>query len=224
MQFLWGILIFSLLSGCASSPDKMETSYVSPVKYKHYDCDQLVEEHENISRHERALYQSLDKDASGDTAQMAIGLVIFWPALFFLEGGDGAQAVEYSRLKGEKVAIEKASVQKKCSADQIADLEVVKYTGKKLPMNIKAYNDGERSSLAEDREEAIINAKLLAIGNAGYDTSRIVREKDIGKRNEEIEKKAAQILVPGYKIKNKGYQKNGAYMVLLMGKTYQVIR
>lgn len=224
MRFLWVILTVSLLLGCASSPDKMETSYVSSVKYKHYDCDQLVEEHENVSRHERVLYQSLDKEASADTAQMAVGLVIFWPTLFFLEGGDGPQAAEYSRLKGEKVALEKASVQKKCSADQIAALEVIQYTGKRLPMNIKGYNNGERSSLAEDREEAIINAKLLAISNAGYNTSRIVREKDIEKRNEEIEKKANQILVPGYKIKDKGYLKDDTYKVLLIGKTYQVIR
>ena len=51
-----------------------------------------------------------------------------------------------------------------------------------------------------------------------------MREKDIEKRNEEIEKKANQILVPGYKIKDKGYLKDDTYKVLLIGKTYQVIR
>ena len=45
---------------------------------------------------------------------MAIGLIIFWPALFFLEGGDGASAAEYSRLKGEFEALEQASIQKSC--------------------------------------------------------------------------------------------------------------
>lgn len=46
---------------------------------------------------------------------MAAGIILFWPALFFLEGGDGPQAAEYSRLKGEREALQQALVQKKCS-------------------------------------------------------------------------------------------------------------
>lgn len=45
---------------------------------------------------------------------MAIGLVIFWPALFFLEGGDGPEAQEYARLRGERDALEQVAVQKSC--------------------------------------------------------------------------------------------------------------
>ena len=51
-------------------------------------------------------------------AQMGVGLVLFWPTLFFLEGGDGAEAAEYARLKGERDALEQAYTQKKCSAGQ----------------------------------------------------------------------------------------------------------
>jgi hypothetical protein len=56
----------------------------------------------------------LDKKSSNDNAQMGVGLVLFWPALFFLEGGDGADAVEYRRLRGEYEALQKVSVQKRC--------------------------------------------------------------------------------------------------------------
>jgi hypothetical protein len=44
---------------------------------------------------------------------MALGLVLFWPALFFI-GGDGPEAQEYGRLKGEYDALEKASIQEEC--------------------------------------------------------------------------------------------------------------
>ena len=48
---------------------------------------------------------------------MAIALILFFPALFFLEGGDDARAGEYARLKGESEAMQSVSVQKKCGLD-----------------------------------------------------------------------------------------------------------
>jgi hypothetical protein len=40
-------------------------------------------------------YNKLQKTTENDQAQMAVGMILFWPALFFLEGGDGAEAAEY---------------------------------------------------------------------------------------------------------------------------------
>jgi len=40
--------------------------------------------------------------------------VLLWPTLFFLEGGDGPEAQEYGRLKGEKEAIESVAIHSKC--------------------------------------------------------------------------------------------------------------
>lgn len=51
--------------------------------------------------------------ATSDAVAMTVGMVVFWPALFFLKG-DGTTAAEVSRLKGEMDAIEQASVRKKC--------------------------------------------------------------------------------------------------------------
>ena len=210
------------VSGCASSPDKMQASYVSPLIYKDYSCDQLIQESDNVSRRENELYHSLKKEADNDTAQMAIGAVLFWPALFFLEGGDGPQAAEYTRIKGEKNALQEAAVQKNCSADVIAKLKVLEFTGKKVSIHEKATNDGDKSDMASDRNEAIMNAKLLAIAKAGYNTADIMNEKDIQQRYAMIEDKSSKILVPGYKIDDKGYQKDGRYMVKLSGKAFEV--
>lgn len=112
---LYVSVLVGLLSGCASSPDKMTASYVSPIQYRDYDCEQIAFELDRVSRRSNELYGTLKKEAGKDTAQMAVGLVLFWPALFFLEGGDGPQAAEYSRLKGEYEALQTASTQKKCS-------------------------------------------------------------------------------------------------------------
>jgi hypothetical protein len=60
-------------------------------------------------------YRSVKKLADNDAAQMGVGLILFWPTLFFLEGGDGPEAAEYARLKGEMDAIERAAISKRCS-------------------------------------------------------------------------------------------------------------
>lgn len=43
---------------------------------------------------------------------MGVGLVLFWPALFFLAGDDRSD--ELGRLKGEYEALETSAIQKKC--------------------------------------------------------------------------------------------------------------
>jgi hypothetical protein len=41
-------------------------------------------------------------------------VVVFWPAAFFV-GGDKQTAAELSQMKGQMVAVEQASIAKKCS-------------------------------------------------------------------------------------------------------------
>ena len=109
------LLLVTFLVGCATAPEKLGTTYVSPLQYKDYTCDQIGMEMQRVSRKVAELRGTLDKDASNDAAQMGIGLILFWPALFFLEGGDGVNASQYSHLKGEFEALEQVAIQKNCS-------------------------------------------------------------------------------------------------------------
>ena len=113
-KFIIASVTTLLLTACASSPDEMTASHVSPLVYHDYSCKQLAMEASSVQTRVSEMYGTLDKKASNDAVQMGVGLVLFWPTLFFLEGGDGADAAEYKRLKGEYVAIEKASIQKEC--------------------------------------------------------------------------------------------------------------
>ena len=114
MKRFLGLLTATLLFGCATQPKDLPTTYVSPLQYQSYSCEQIAMEMNRVSRKVNELRGELKGEADADSAQMAIGLIIFWPALFFLEGGDGAGAAEYSRLKGEFEALEQASIQKSC--------------------------------------------------------------------------------------------------------------
>ena len=111
------VIIGSLISGCASAPDEIRTSSVSPLKYKDYDCNQIIQEMSFVNEETTKLYTTLDKKSSDDNVAMGVGLVLFWPALFFLEGGDGPAAAEYAQLKGEYKALNRAAIRKNCDVD-----------------------------------------------------------------------------------------------------------
>ena len=106
-----------VLAGCATQPDEIGTAYVSPLHYKNFDCEQLEMEAERVSRRAQELHAGLKKTADTDAVQMGVGLILLWPTLFFLEGGDDYRAQDYARLKGERDAIERASIQKKCAIE-----------------------------------------------------------------------------------------------------------
>ena len=113
--FLTLAVASTLLAGCATQPEKIQATYVSPLEYGDHSCTQLQMEMTSVNRRAQALHASLKQTANDDTAQMAVGMVLFWPALFFLEGGDGPEATEYAELKGRRDALESAAIQKECA-------------------------------------------------------------------------------------------------------------
>lgn len=108
------IIALGSVAGCASHPSDIQQQYVSDNQYASYTCQQLSEEEGRISRRVSALHGSLEKKASNDSVQMGIGLILFWPTLFLLEGGDGPEAQEYARMKGEHEALERVAIKKDC--------------------------------------------------------------------------------------------------------------
>ncbi len=103
----------TVVSGCARKAENVDASYVSPVYYQNFSCNQLRNEAERVSARAQELAGVQDKKASNDAVATGVAIVIFWPAAFFVKG-DGANTAELSRMKGEMDAIEQASNRKKC--------------------------------------------------------------------------------------------------------------
>jgi hypothetical protein len=103
----------AVLAGCATRADNIAAAYVSTVGYQGLSCKQLSIEATDISARAAAAAGIQDQKATGDAVATGVALVVFWPALFLVKG-DGAQAAEVSRLKGEMQAIETASRRKGC--------------------------------------------------------------------------------------------------------------
>jgi hypothetical protein len=88
-------------------------AYVSPVLYQSLSCEQLSLEAQRVSAAAVAATGKQSRQATTDKVVVGVGVVAFWPALFFLSGDDEKTA-ELARLKGEMNAIEQTSIAKNC--------------------------------------------------------------------------------------------------------------
>jgi hypothetical protein len=111
-------LCAAVVAGCSSSPNRIEAAYVSPHKYRDFTCSEIDTELTAIDQRALRLHKRLRKRADKDAQNMAAGLILVWPMLLFLSGGDGPEAQEYAQIKGERDALLLA--RPKCSTTTIA--------------------------------------------------------------------------------------------------------
>jgi hypothetical protein len=108
------VVLGTALAGCASTSAEIAPAYVSPVAYQSYTCQQLALEAQAVSTRAATLSGVQDNQRTKDGLATAAAVVIFWPAAFFV-GGDKQNAAELGQMKGQMVAIEQASIAKKCN-------------------------------------------------------------------------------------------------------------
>lgn len=99
--------------GCSTASKDIMPAYVSSAIYSNYDCDQLRLELVRVSVEVNAMSGKLDKNKENDAMTTTAGVILFWPALFFI-GGTKEQEARYAQLKGEYIALEQSTIQRKC--------------------------------------------------------------------------------------------------------------
>ena len=106
------VLLSTFLASCATPPEKVSATYVSPLQYSDYSCTQIKGELLRVNRKIIEITGVQQKEADKDAVAMGVGLILFWPALFFLIGDDKKD--ELGRLKGEYDALESIAIKKEC--------------------------------------------------------------------------------------------------------------
>ncbi len=96
-----------LLVGCASSSDEIRAQYISPLQYQDLSCQQIGAEAQRVSARASEVAGVQDEKSTNDAVATGVGIVLFWPSLFFIKG-DGQTAAELGRLRGEFDALEQA--------------------------------------------------------------------------------------------------------------------
>ena len=106
-------LVGMIVNAGSKSSKEIVSLYVSPLEYADYSCDQIKSEMIRVSTKVRTLTGELDENKENDQMITGAGIILFWPALFFI-GGTKEQEAEYARLKGEHEALDKVAIQKNC--------------------------------------------------------------------------------------------------------------
>lgn len=101
------------LAACASSSSEITPTYVSPVSYQNHTCQQLALEAQSVSARAAQVAGVQDQQRTNDQIATGVAIVVFWPAAF-LVGGNRQAAAELAQLRGQMVAIEQMSIQKRC--------------------------------------------------------------------------------------------------------------
>lgn len=122
------------LSACSTAPDKVYPSHVSDRVYQDYTCAELNREVHHVERQSRIMHHDLKEARGKDTAAVAVGMILFWPALLFLASGN-EDTTAYARLKGEAIALQDAQIAAKC------DFEPVVFEEIKVPLHVRAKQD-----------------------------------------------------------------------------------
>lgn len=158
------LCLIVLLAGCATKSDKIGATYVSPLEYESYSCDQLKKELSRVSRRLTQISGQQDQLANGDAAVMAVGLILFWPALFAIDGDHHKS--EIARLKGEYDAIERAGIENNC--------DKMKEDFARVDRQKKLYQeDKEKSKQVLDDLEKLFNLyKSGAISEEEYNSMK----------------------------------------------------
>jgi len=101
------------LVGCAKPPQKIEAAYQSPVIYKHLSCREIIKERNTVVAKVNEATGQQKKNSTNDAVAMGVGLVLFWPSLFFIRSGKQVDG-QLAAYKGQYDALTAAGEQKGC--------------------------------------------------------------------------------------------------------------
>jgi hypothetical protein len=73
-----GLTVTLALAGCASKSADISPSYVSPVTYQNFTCEQLQAEAQGVSQRAAVAAGQQDKARKNDTIKTTVGVILFW--------------------------------------------------------------------------------------------------------------------------------------------------
>ena len=185
------LLILSQLSlGCATSPKNIAASYVSPLQYASLSCEQIQQELIRVSARVAEVSGVQQSKRNKDSWALGIGLVIFWPALFFMMGGDKKE--ELARLKGEYEALEQAGMQKNCGF--IKEMEEIRKSQKAgtaqsvpsqvAPQAIKTSDNTQPSEKTNLQIDDELTTKIKTLNQLL--TDKLITQKEFDERKKKL--------------------------------------
>lgn len=126
--------------------------------------------------------------------------------------------IKISMGRNEITGITSCSISVRVEYTNIEVTNIKSEADEVIEVLIEGYDDGIKATKQQDRDEALMDAKLQAIERAGVSISAITIIENFMIKKDLIESKSNGILLPGFQIIDKGYQNDGTYLVILSGQ------
>ncbi len=78
LKIIFSLAVSVSFTGCAASAKNVSPSYVSPIPYQRYNCDQIEQELTRCSRTVQQVEEQQSRAANKDAWAMGVGMVVFW--------------------------------------------------------------------------------------------------------------------------------------------------
>ena len=78
IKIILSLAVMVSFSGCATSAKHVSPTYVSPVQYQHYNCDQIEQELTRCSRTVEQVTGQHGLAANKEDWAMGVGMVVYW--------------------------------------------------------------------------------------------------------------------------------------------------
>jgi hypothetical protein len=99
----------------------------------------------------------------------------------------------------------------------IEDKETAKENEEFVQFKVIGYSRGKKN-LKDDYNEALVDAKIKAIERAGVKVDSITKMDNFEIKSDMVEAQSKGTIEPGYEIMEVGYDENGVYKILMIGK------
>ncbi len=100
----------------------------------------------------------------------------------------------------------------------IEDMEAAKEKEELVAFKVIGYSYGKKKNLKDDYNEALVDAKVKAIERAGVKIDSITKVENFEVKSDMVEAQAKGTIEPGYEVLEVGYDENGVYKIILIGK------
>jgi len=113
------VFILILLSACtaAKRASEVNATYVAAYNFEDKSCQQIFVLAEEFKQRTPALERKVDETRREDKIKEQVGLWLFWPTYFFMQG-NAEEQTELAMARGNLNALRTAALQKGCNVSQ----------------------------------------------------------------------------------------------------------
>ena len=109
------LTLFAVFScSTAQKSGEVQAARISVAPYLSMDCKALTTEQNSLLNQARALGAQVDSEFDSDKGLEVVTWVLFWPAVFWMDG-NAESAGQLSSIKGQLEAVQEAQKINKCS-------------------------------------------------------------------------------------------------------------